>query len=108
MDIQVESRGQRRIVRIIGKMTLENCPFFLSRLESALKEEVHEIVLDCREVPFIDSSGVGEILRLFRAMRERNGELALINPNRKLRELFKMYRFEKFMTIRGDVEAGQE
>jgi anti-anti-sigma factor len=108
MDIQVESRGERRIVRIKGKVTLENCPFFLSRLESALEGGVREVVLDCREVPFMDSSGIGEVLRLFRALRERNGEIVLINPNRKLRELFQMYRFEKFMTIREEVEPGQE
>ena len=41
-------------------------------------------------------------------MRERKGELVLINPNRKLRELFKMYRFENFMRIRDAVEPGQE
>ena len=108
MDIQVESRGDRRIVRIKDKITFEHCPMVQSRLEPALEEGVREIVIDFKDVPFMDSSGIGEVLRLFKLMRDRNGEVVLINPNRKLRNLFTMYRFEKFMKIREEVEPGKE
>ena len=108
MDIQVESRGSRRIVRIKGKITFERCPLLQSSLDGALENRVSEIIIDFREVPFMDSSGVGEILRLYKLMRDRMGEIVLINPNQKLRNLFAMYRFEKFMKIRESVEAGQE
>ena len=108
MDIQVESRGDRRIVRIIGKITFEHCAAMQSELDKVLGDGIREVVIDFREVPFIDSSGVGEILRVFRLVRERHGEIVLINPNKKLRDLFTMYRFEKFMKIRDEVEAGNE
>ncbi len=108
MDIQVESRGSRRIVHIKGKITFEHCPVLQSRLDSVLENGVHEIVIDFRDVPFMDSSGVGEILRLYKLVRDRSGDVVLINPNQKLRSLFNMYRFEKFMKIRDAVEAGQE
>jgi anti-anti-sigma factor len=99
MDIQVDSRGNRRIVRIKGKVTFEYCPVLQSRLDSIMDEGVHEVIIDFREVPFIDSSGIGEILRLFKHMREADGEVVLMNPNYKLRELFSMYRFDQFMKI---------
>ena len=103
MDIQVESIGDSRIVRIKGKITFEHCPVLQSRLDSLFdKGEVHEVVIDFKEVPFIDSSGVGEVLRLYKRMRESNGEVVLANPNQKLRDLFSMYRFQQFMTIRQD------
>ena len=108
MDVQVEARGDRRIVRIKDKITFEHCPVLQSRLEPALDEGVREVVIDFKDVPFMDSSGIGEILRLFKHMRERNGTVVLINPNRKLRNLFTMYRFEKFMRIREEVDAGEE
>ena len=108
MDIQVESRGDRRIVRIGGKITFEHCPRLQDGLTPALDPGVREVVIDFRNVPFMDSSGIGEVLRLFRLMRDRNGDVILINPNRKLRDLFTMYRFEKFMKIREEVSAGEE
>jgi len=102
MEIQVESSGNRRIVHIKGKITFEYCPVLQSRLDSVVDEGVREIVIDFKEVPFIDSSGVGEVLRLFKRMRESGGEVILMNPNQKLRDLFSMYRFEQFMKIRQD------
>jgi len=41
-------------------------------------------------------------------MRERQGEVILINPNKKLRTLFTMYRFDRFMRIREESEAAPE
>jgi anti-anti-sigma factor len=108
MDIQVESRGDRRIVRIKSKITFELCPLLQSRLDGVLEAGVREVVIDFRDVPFMDSSGIGEILRLYKMARDRHGEVVLINPNKKLMSLFTMYRFEKFMKIRDSVEAGQE
>jgi anti-anti-sigma factor len=108
MDIQVESLDDRRIVRIRGKVTYENCPSLQSRLDSLAGEGVREVVIDFRDVSFIDSSGVGEVLRCFKRMREIGGEVTLINPNQKLRDLFSMYRFDKFMKIRESVEHGSE
>ena len=99
MHIQVESRGNRRIVRINGKITFEYCPVFQSRLDSVMNEGVKEVIIDFKEVPFIDSSGIGEILRLFKHMREAGGEVVLMNANQKLRDLFDMYRFGQFMKI---------
>ena len=108
MDIQVETRGDRRIVRIKDKITFEHCPLLQNRLDRLVEEGAHEVVIDFRDVPFMDSSGVGEILRLFKLVRDRNGDVILINPNQKLRNLFTMYRFENFMKIRDSVEDGQE
>ena len=103
MDIQVESCGDARIVHVKGKVTFEYCPAFQKRLDSVLDEGVHRIVIDFKEVPFIDSSGIGEVLRLFKKMKDTSGEVVLANPNRKLRDLFSMYRFNRFMKITEDI-----
>lgn len=105
MDIQVESRQDLRIVHIKGKVTFEYCPALQNRLNLLLDEGVQHVAIDFREVPFIDSSGVGEVLRLFKRLKEKGGELVLLNPNQKLRDLFSMYRFDRFMTIRGEDET---
>ena len=100
MDIQVESQGDRQIVHIQGKITFEYCPVLQNRLDLVVDQGAREVVIDFKNVPFIDSSGVGEVLRIFKRMRESNGEVVLLNPNQKLRDLFSMYRFDKFMKIR--------
>ena len=100
MNIQVDSQGNRRIVRIEGKITLENCQVLQSRFDALLAEkDIREVGIDFRQVPFVDSSGVGEVLRLFKRIRESGGEVVLMNPNKKLKDLFLMYRLDRFMKI---------
>ena len=105
MNIQVESQDNRRVVRIDGKITFDCCPVLQKRLDTvSIEEGVREVVLDFRQVPFIDSSGVGEVLRLYKRMREANGEVVLMNPNKKLQDLFLMYRFDRFMKIYSETD----
>ncbi|MBN2337083.1 MAG: STAS domain-containing protein [Acidobacteria bacterium] len=108
MDIQVETIGDRRIIRVEGRITFEHCPVLERRIDEVLAGRPREILLDLGGVPFMDSSGVGEILRLFKRMRESGGDLILLRPNRKLRSLFTMYRFDRFLTIRDDGEQGAD
>jgi anti-sigma B factor antagonist len=104
MDIQVESLADCRIVHIKGKVTFEHCPVLQDCLNTLLDEGALRIIIDFKEVPFIDSSGIGEVIRAFKRMREKKGELILLNPNQKLCDLFAMYRFNQFMTIRNESE----
>jgi anti-sigma B factor antagonist len=99
MDIQVETFENCRIVHLKGKVTFEHCPVLQRHLDSVFKENRHCIIIDFKQVPFIDSSGVGEILRLFKQMKDAGGDVILRNPNRKIRDLFTMYRFNQFMEI---------
>jgi anti-sigma B factor antagonist len=104
MDVQVESRGEVGIVRIKGKVTFEYCPELQKHLDSILDEGVRRVIIDFRDVPFIDSSGVGEVLRLFKRLKDIGGGIVLANPNQKLRDLFSMYRFDQFMEICEDAD----
>jgi anti-anti-sigma factor len=99
MDIQVESLGNRRIVHINDKITVEHCPVLENRLDSILKEEVQEVVLDFKNVLFMDSSGVELIVRFVKRLRDQNAEFEVINPNRRVRNLFHLFRLEKFMKM---------
>jgi anti-anti-sigma factor len=99
MDIQVETFENCRIVHLKGKVTFEHCPMLQEYLDAVFKENAPCIIIDFKEVPFIDSSGVGEILRLFKQMKDAGREVILKNPNRKIRDLFIMYRFDQFMKI---------
>jgi anti-sigma B factor antagonist len=99
MDIQVETFEDYRIIHLKGKITFEYCPALQKYLDSVLTEGIHRIIIDFKEVPYIDSSGVGEVLRLYKRMKDSGGEVILQNPNQKIRNLFIMYRFDQFMNI---------
>lgn len=88
-------RVQRRetedgwVVECFGRLTSENV--------SLLKEEMREacarkglIVLDLKEVPMMDSSGLGAVVGLHVSARTRGCKLEVVNASNQIRELFSM------------------
>src|SRR3974377_181318 len=61
----------------------------------ALKDEVRDripghkrLVLDLKDVPQMDSSGLGTVMALYVSARTRGCKLELVNPSDQIRELF--------------------
>ena len=77
------------IVECFGKLTSENVPL--------LKEEMREacgrkgrVILDLKEVPMMDSSGLGAVVTLHVSARTRGCRLEVVNASKQIRDLFSM------------------
>jgi anti-anti-sigma factor len=77
------------VVECHGRLIFENTP--------ALKEAVREripghkrIVIDMKEVPQVDSSGLGTVVGLYVSARTRGCQLTIVNASQQIRELFSM------------------
>ena len=87
MAIHVRRAGDVAILAIAGPLVLERF--------GALKQEVHElvdaglrkVVLDLREVAYVDSIGVAEIVRAHTMLMSRGGRLTLVGLPERVREL---------------------
>ena len=72
-----------------GKLTLENTPFLKEALRDKLSAH-KRIVIDMKEVPMIDSSGLGSVVGLYVSARTRGCELQVANAGEPIRKLFSM------------------
>jgi anti-anti-sigma factor len=77
------------VVECFGRLTSENVPM--------LKEEMREacgrkgrILLDLKEVPMMDSSGLGALVALHVSARTRGCRLEVVNASKQILELFSM------------------
>jgi anti-anti-sigma factor len=86
---RVERRdaGGCTIMECYGRLTSDNVP--------ALKEAMRElcqtkarIVLDLKEVPLMDSSGLGAVVTLYVSARTRGCRLQVENASKQILELF--------------------
>jgi anti-anti-sigma factor len=88
-------RVQRRqledgwVVECFGRLTSENVPLLKEEMLLACGRK-GRIVLDLREVPMMDSSGLGAVVTLYVSARTRGCKLEVINASKQIRELFSM------------------
>jgi anti-anti-sigma factor len=64
-----------------------------------LEEDIKLIVLDCQGIEFIDSSGLGVLVRLLKTIEQEEGRLVLCGLNENFSMLLKMTRMEDVFEI---------
>jgi len=77
------------IVECFGRLTTDNVPLLKEEMREPLGKKCR-IVLDLKEVPMMDSSGLGAVVTLHVSARTRGCRLEVVNASKQIRELFSM------------------
>jgi anti-anti-sigma factor len=86
-------RVQRReleecsVVECFGRLTSDNVPVLKDAMREACGRK-GRIVLDLKEVPMMDSSGLGAVVTLHVSARTRGCRLEVVNASKQILELF--------------------
>lgn len=77
------------VVECHGRLTFENAPLLKAEMkDQAAKHK--RIVLDLKEVPQLDSAGLGTVVGLYVSARTRGCKFDLVNAAPQVREIFKI------------------
>jgi len=77
------------VVECFGRLTSENVPLLKDTMREACAKK-GRIVLDLKEVPMMDSSGLGAVVTLHASARRRGCRLEVVNASKQILELFSM------------------
>lgn len=65
-----------------------------------------KVILNLAEVPYVDSAGLGEIVRCYTTVSRKNGRLKLLNLTKKIRDLLSITKLlTVFETFEDEAEA---
>ena len=94
--IELERHGSALVVVVYGELDLSSADRLNARLTGLLSSS-SRIVLDLREIDFIDSAGLHCILDVDRASRDAGVEFLLIQGPEQARRLFDVTRTEHLL-----------
>jgi len=82
LDINVRKKSQVQLIQLRGQLRLGDAVDELQRtLTESLAEGDARFVINLSEVPMIDSSGIGVLVRSLTSAKKRGGNLKLVNPS---------------------------
>lgn len=88
MQIEERTAGDITILDITGRMTLgEGDEILKDKINSLVLDGRKKIVLNLAGVPYIDSSGLGEIVRTYTTVSRQGGSLKLLNLTKRITDL---------------------
>ncbi|HZD31903.1 MAG TPA: STAS domain-containing protein [Candidatus Angelobacter sp.] len=91
MDIDIRKFGEVHVVRLRGSLTL-GAPVddLRQTLDHALNSGESNLVLNLSDVRWIDSSGVGVLVKSLATAKQAGGSLKLVNPSKPALQTLKM------------------
>lgn len=91
------------IVDLSGRIALgEGSALLRKTVRDLLENGQTKILLNLGDVNYIDSSGIGELVSGFTAVRSRNGELKLLNLTKKVHDLLQITKLFTVFDVYSD------
>jgi anti-sigma B factor antagonist len=110
MKLSVEHAGDVAIFRLSGQMTIgEGDIQFREAVTEQLMRGDKKFLVDMQGLKYLDSAGLGEMVRAFTTVRKAGGSMRLLHLLDKARELFTVTRlisvFEHYESEKDALEA---
>jgi anti-sigma B factor antagonist len=97
MQIQERNAGDVTILDLKGKMTLgEGDEILKDKINSLVLQGRKKLVLNLEAVPYIDSAGLGEIVRTYTTVSRQGGSLKLLSLTKRITDLLSI---TKLLTV---------
>ena len=95
------------ILDLKGKMTLgEGDELLKDKINSLASQGHKKLVLNLEAVPYIDSAGLGEIVRTYTSISRQSGRLKLLNVSKRIQDLLVITKLITiFDSYDGEAEA---
>jgi anti-sigma B factor antagonist len=97
MQIDERAAGDVTILDLKGKMTMgEGDELLKDKINSLVLQGRKKLILNLESVPYIDSAGLGEIVRTYTTVSRQGGSLKLVNLTKRITDLLSI---TKLLTI---------
>jgi anti-sigma B factor antagonist len=97
--IEKESRGPVLLIRLGGSLDMYSFPRLESQLNSFFRQGQYSVVLDCRNLDYIGSAGLGSLIALTKEAREHNGDIRLVNLPERIYKIIELLGFTKVLQV---------
>lgn len=93
MEIIKSKVKEVHILELIGRLDTTNYQALEKELELLVHEGASRILLDCKRLDYVSSSGLRIFLMYFKKLKALQGELILCSMQENIRQIFEISNF---------------
>jgi anti-sigma B factor antagonist len=109
MEITVRRRSDVQIIQLKGAVRLgQGVDTFRRAVDDAFAAGDVRLILNCAEVPMIDSSGIGVLVKSLSSAKQRGGDIRLVNPSKFMTQTLRLIGVLNLFTTFEDEDKAVE
>lgn len=103
--IDRENRGAVQLIRLSGSLDMYSFPRLEAQLSQLFQQGHYSVVLDCRDLDYIGSAGLGALIGFSKQAREHGGDVKLLNVPERIYKIIELLGFTKVLQVHNTEEA---
>jgi len=105
MSVKLTNRqvGDVTVIDVAGRITLgEGSSTLRDALRDLVKQDHKKILLNLKEVTYIDSSGIGELVSAYTTITNQSGHLKLLSLTHRVKDLLQITKLYTVFDVHED------
>ena len=98
-ELRADRTGTTASVAITGELDIATLPEFEQVVRSVRSPDMERLVVDLRQVTFMDSMGIEQLLRLHTELAEAGAELLVVRGPHAVHRVFELTGLDRVLAI---------
>jgi len=99
MEMTDDIINDTHVVHLRGKLTIDKAPDFFAHMESLIGKGEKNYLVEMSDLGFIDSTGLGTLIRISKRINEAECRLRFSNLQPKVLKMIELTRLDKILSI---------
>ena len=98
LNINIESKDEKVFVSLNGEIDISNVKLLNEYIEK-MYEQGNEFIVDFENLTYIDSTGLGALVHIYKALDAEGKKLTIKNVNDNIKKLFAITNLDNLIGI---------
>lgn len=105
MNIEVKQLGNIKVLNCGGSLDADTVAGFKKVAYDLVNQGSTRFVIDCSNLNFIDSMGLGVLISLLRRVRQREGDVKIASLSDEVKTIFEITRLHRLFDVCADSDS---
>lgn len=106
-SVETETDGDFVVIRLEGAVDAHTAPKFEEAVEKVIEDGKNKIVVDCQQMTYISSAGLGVFMCFIEEVREEGGDIKICGLSDKVKQPFEILGFESIYDFCDNVDGAR-
>lgn len=107
-SVTTDTIGKGALLRFKGELDASSSVYADNALEEAIASSSGFVLIECSELTYISSAGLGVLLAAFQACNLKEMELVMVNMQPKIRNVFEILGLDRLIKSASTVEDARQ
>lgn len=100
VNIHLDENQNLWYIEPVGELDIYTSPDFKNKVLVKIEEENKNLMIDCSNLEYIDSTGLGALISIYKVVKEKDNQIQISNLKPNIKKLFDITDLDNIFLIK--------